>query len=73
MSGMLRCPNFKLMFVPLIRCLDLLGHTGEFYRTDDDAIALHVRAMQHPGSKIPWLLCINLQSKSAIVCQREYH
>src|SRR5262249_44301764 len=25
MSGMLRCSNFKLMLLPLIRCLGLLG------------------------------------------------
>lgn len=26
MSGMVRCPNFKLILLPLIRCLGLLGH-----------------------------------------------
>jgi len=25
MSGMLRCSNFKLMLLPLIRCLELLN------------------------------------------------
>jgi len=26
MSGILGCSNFKLMLLPLIRCLDLLAH-----------------------------------------------
>src|SRR5438034_8467032 len=30
MSGMLRCSNFKLMLLPLIRCLDLLGPPREY-------------------------------------------
>ncbi len=25
MSGMIRCPIFKSIFLPLIRCLDLFG------------------------------------------------
>ena len=53
MSGMLRCPNFKLMLSPLIRCLDLLSRVSDPYPESVRMITLRVLHPRTPSDNKP--------------------